>query len=468
MNIDSIIDVHCHLFNVKYALKEVAAITWNMARSKYPHTLPPNLLKKRGIEKKSSEKPGLTEILEEAGDLISYVARLVKVCKRDCKSNHSYMQKEFRLSSLGCNKNIIAVPLMMDIYYALDDNKHDLQSITKRSAGEFGESVFDIGPDEIDDFQDHLEILKSKVMEQLFTNDTNRAKISSLGSSKVIEDSECTLDSIFNSIEEEFLKSPPRMRATNQYHGVEMSPGYKDHLEALEKLHAQMKGSIYPFLAVDPRRRGIMKLITSKVNKKDGPFYGIKLYPPLGYLPSDPKLVPIFDYCQENHIPITVHCSEGGVKNLKKKNYVHSTEDNYPREINKGDKSAFYAHPVNWKPVLNKWKDLRLNLAHFGGSVQYSTDPGRKWMNTIKEILTDKNYKHVYTDLSYYVKTGSMDEILANNQDIKEKIMFGTDYIMIMLEKELGGLKNYYNNFRNIDKAFLYENAKRFLGLDTL
>jgi len=78
-----------------------------------------------------------------------------------------------------------------------------------------------------------------------------------------------------------------------------------------------------------------MKLIEMKVNKGKGIFKGIKIYPPLGYLPTHPNLAPVFDYCVQYDIPITLHCSPGGINNFRKKNYIRSWDEKIIWKISK-------------------------------------------------------------------------------------------------------------------------------------
>jgi len=43
--------------------------------------------------------------------------------------------------------------------------------------------------------------------------------------------------------------------------------------------------------------------------------------------------------------------------------------------------------------------------------------------------------------------------------------MFGTDYVMVMLDEHLGGLKSYFDRFSGLDPRVLVENARVFLKL---
>lgn len=86
----------------------------------------------------------------------------------------------------------------------------------------------------------------------------------------------------------------------------------------LKELKEKYSDFIYPFFAVDPRRvkknKNFMKILKANVDKKS--FFGIKIYPPFHYLPSDTRLKKVYDFCDENKIPITAHCGLGGIPTL--------------------------------------------------------------------------------------------------------------------------------------------------------
>jgi len=148
--------------------------------------------------------------------------------------------------------------------------------------------------------------------------------------------SEDKLAVIFDDAKKELLAAPRKLlKGVDPYAEIELSPGYKKHMLELEELAKKYPGKVFPFLAIDPRRMGTMKLIEMKVNKGKGIFKGIKIYPPLGYLPTHPNLAPVFDYCVQYDIPITLHCSPGGINNFRKKNYIRSWDEKIIWKISK-------------------------------------------------------------------------------------------------------------------------------------
>ena len=85
----------------------------------------------------------------------------------------------------------------------------------------------------------------------------------------------------------------------------------REQLDDLNKLYQKFPDLIFPFVAVDPRRKNALSILKKYV--KEHKFRGIKLYPRLGFYPTDKRLWPIYEFAQEENIPILTHCSRGGV-----------------------------------------------------------------------------------------------------------------------------------------------------------
>ena len=135
-------------------------------------------------------------------------------------------------------------------------------------------------------FDEHFENIRNLIHEEIQKSPVGKRRSSS----------DPTLDALFDEARDELLTAPPEIRRGISYEGIELSPGYKKHMHELEDLSRKFPGQVFPFLAVDPRRIGIMKLIEMKLNKGKGVFKGIKIYTPLGYLPTHPNLEAIYDY----------------------------------------------------------------------------------------------------------------------------------------------------------------------------
>lgn len=453
MNDQQIIDVHCHLFNGGYALAELTAASWNLLKGTYPRSTSGSVSRSRSFA-----------TLAGIADFAAYVARLLDVTLSDCEGNYQNQLESLAHSAMANRGSFLTVPLMMDIYYTLDDNRPiDERSLKELKPGE-PVNAFRLAPEEEVVFEQHLENVRNLVANELTKLSKKRAP-SRLGSG----DPTKSLDQEIKKVRQLFLE--PKKRTKRGYEGIELSPGYRDHLQELEELTKKYPGQVFPFLAVDPRRRGIQELMEHKIDQGHGLFKGVKLYPPQGYLPTHPKLEAVYAYCAQYDIPITVHCSLGGFGNLRQKNWIESWQTAPHWETftkAQKTKSQYYADPENWVPVLERWNNLRINFGHFGGSkAKEAGTVNQTWLDTILRLM--KNYPNVYADLSYIAdpeRTAETMEIIAQNEILKQRVMFGTDFIMMALDRKLGGLTQYFTNYADLSDELLFKNARRFLKLD--
>ena len=251
----------------------------------------------------------------------------------------------------------------------------------------------------------------------------------------------------------------------------------KDHSEGggvsmkLEDILEDNFGEFKNDLTPHQRRKSIDAIEWEKFNgniESIGSHYflGIKVYPPLGFDPwpeagfEREKVCYLYQFCINNNIPITAHCSPGGF--LVKKAYKE------------------FSSPYKWESVLKKYSKLRLNLAHFGG-VERS-----EWRKKIADMILEvdpKNgqyiYSNFYTDISYQgVDEKSYDKLKRfldgydrmSRRRLVERIIFGTDF-MINLQ-DINAYSAYLDYFFKTGTLTLEEkdmlcnkNAERFLFL---
>ena len=183
--------------------------------------------------------------------------------------------------------------------------------------------------------------------------------------------------------------------------------------------------NLYPFFAVDPRRPGVVKsVLQGRLVSNAGPFYGVKLYPRLGYHPMCAELMPIYEFCSKNDIPITTHCGTGGFPPSKDWRFWDM------------------GNPENFRGILQVYENLRIDFAHFG-----HFDPD--WANSIVDLM---QYPYVYTDLSCYTDIEEIKKVYNAfwAKDLfRERCMFGTDFD-IMYETGIITLQKYFANFKEI------------------
>ncbi len=207
---------------------------------------------------------------------------------------------------------------------------------------------------------------------------------------------------------------------------------YRYQVKLVSDIVIKYPGEIMPFIMFDPRRRSVSELIKTALEEMG--FLGVKMYPPLGYHP-DPssflndaevnhELEDIYEYCENNSVPITTHCSRGG---------AYSGDLMRCKELVRE-----FCQPSSWEGVLKKHPELYLNFAHFGGNEDFlKKDNTESWCSIIQKLM--KQYNNVYADISYHdgalnkETSGGYFKILnnlLNDSLIRSRVIFGTDWLM--------------------------------------
>ncbi len=259
----------------------------------------------------------------------------------------------------------------------------------------------------------------------------------------------------------------------------EAKQGFYDQLVELSTLRQKRKHDhvILPFLATDPRNPNLYedflavftdsdkRINKTKLSELDDafPFFGVKIYPSLGYFPSDPKLMEIFEICAAKNIPVTTHCG-GGSTRYNNSKWVKGSrmiwkegqleEEPYEIKARYGKKTGkrmaeLFNAPNLWIPVIKAFPKLKLNLAHFGSDLEwanYRDGLSGSHVDQTLDLITE--YPNVYGDISY---SCAFDRNLwkirgwfAPEQFTEErratllrKILYGSDYYMTDNKKSL-------------------------------
>jgi predicted TIM-barrel fold metal-dependent hydrolase len=304
------------------------------------------------------------------------------------------------------------------------------------------------------------------------------------------------------------------------------------------------KGRIHPFAPFDPARELAYRAKLPAPGDPDGGppekysslemaeeavrnkgFIGVKLYNSLGYRPLgnavvdahrrsifhgngvpryeqftgeqfDEVLSELYGFCQREQVPITTHCTHDGI-------------EAYPRA------SFDFGDPKFWRPVLENYPGLHVNLAHFGWSrpEEYFTAPRRRflerpfravrrrlrgvpapapdsapggeaevhWVREAAAMLME--YPNLYVDVAHHPVTE--DKNIPKYQEayasmcrdcpgaVQKKLLFGIDWhVIARVDHYTEFLERYRrvleegNIFDPKDmKDFLGGNALRFMGL---
>ena len=252
--------------------------------------------------------------------------------------------------------------------------------------------------------------------------------------------------------------------------------------DALLKLRNKHSDRILPFIALDPEQNENLEEQFIEAFTKHN-FFGVKIYPSLGYWPSHQRLMNIFKICEEKNIPVTTHCSSGKTRSSSQNLHIKGLEviDGTLVEIarteflpdHKADTyRLFFNGPERWEPVLQHFPNLRLNIAHFGGEHEWKCllkEGNSKWIDTIEQLLQNPNYPNVFTDFSFTFSFKKNNQTLKSwmesKSHIKNQVLNGSDYFLTATERPLKKIIRKYIKqlgHEHIDQIGNV-NAKRFL-----
>ncbi len=262
---------------------------------------------------------------------------------------------------------------------------------------------------------------------------------------------------------------------------ISLVSSYEIQLRDISQLKANHPQTVFPFIAIDPRRKGIIDRFINNIYPKQI-FCGVKLYTPNGYSPSDDDLMKtggLYDFCCKNNIPITAHNSYAGFATPLKEieifgdiylnNEVKPVHDyvTFKNAFTDGwvqDRAEKLNHPDIWdQVVLKKYPKLKLNLAHFGNGCP-------EWQDKVFEMTL--KYPNFYTDLSCWTDKDKLSKfhdkyfVKTTDSHFKEKVLYGSDFYLDLLF--IDSFQEYFNNFLQVFNAeeftqIALTNAKRFL-----
>lgn len=237
---------------------------------------------------------------------------------------------------------------------------------------------------------------------------------------------------------------------------------FQEQIQSVRELQKKFPDEILPFLALDPVQNDRMEEdFIEAFTDQERPFFGVKLYPSLGYLPTHPRLAPIFEVCEQKRIPILSHHSSANVRFSGNKVHVVGMErvgDRF-QTVNeekhfptKESVRKYFNDPFPWFYVLRDFPELKLNIAHFGGEAEWEKllEEGESdWVeNTVKMV---NEYSNVYTDFSYtfynYKFCLRLKEMMKDNPEFTKKILYGSDFCLTLRE---GDFDTYVAMFRNV------------------
>lgn len=292
-------------------------------------------------------------------------------------------------------------------------------------------------------------------------------------------------DEMLSESEEDFLFCPLMMDMTQAF-GETTVRDMHVQLDAMREARNAHQERLLPFVALDPNNPD-MEALFLKAFSDDYRFYGVKIYPLLGYLPNHPKLMDVFEVCEALGIPVTTHCGGNATRAIAKTFDLPSRRYNSQGQIvdeclsvsfkNEEEKGLFFSDPARWLPVLERFPKLRLNLAHFGGDDQwkrFSRKDSDTWVHRILSMMED--FDHVYTDVSFLLHLTekrhsgfleTFEELLLDKELVRNRTLFGSDYYMVLIHEKLPLVsRNFLFRLNDeLENKLTRENPRRFLGL---
>lgn len=357
---------------------------------------------------------------------------------------------------------------------------------------------------------------QSKAAYRRFVNLGRYASYSKQGQSKVFDLLEKTYDP-----STKFVVLPMDM---DYMEAGKPTLNYMQQLDELLKVAKNNKDQLLPFIFLDPRRLAETCDLKGmdcyenyfKRNLSKQKFFGIKMYPALGYFPFDKQLIDCYKFAQEHQIPIITHCIEGTVfyRGKKKKEWNQHPILKYTKDKNEGpipiplpqkknyDFTTNFTHPLNYHCLLDKdllsdylgeetdLSKLKICLAHFGGTKEwnrYSEDNWNNYNNNISHVSKNEylnrkikntlnhgskrtiwwnaswlsiiydlmiQYEGVYTDISFIIFNQELFPLL--------KYLLQDEKVS---HKILFGTDYYVVAQKNTEKA-LYQNLRSYIGED--
>jgi predicted TIM-barrel fold metal-dependent hydrolase len=173
------------------------------------------------------------------------------------------------------------------------------------------------------------------------------------------------------------------------------------------------EGSAIGFLSLDPTQPGWQDEL--RYGHVTLGMRGVKLLPMYaGFYPNDPKLDPLWDYCQANSLPVLLHTGTTFISQA-------------PLDCTR---------PIHLDDVARRYPELRLILAHLSHPYEGEC------------VAVIRKHPHVYADVSalYYRPFQLYHSLmLVQEYGVWNKLLFVSDYPFTTIEASIEGLHSLNN-----------------------
>ena len=257
-------------------------------------------------------------------------------------------------------------------------------------------------------------------------------------------------------------------------------------IEVYREAHPDGLFEFFPFLGINPPVHNIdfieelleRFIVIGKRSKGRRRFWGIKLYPPLGYDPwpddlkERAKVELLYEFCSTHKVPIVTHCDDQGFRGISAK------------------EAWKYTAPFAYKPVLDRYPTLTIDFAHYGWQYNQlqkgplavisslaTKTPDSPWFYELTELMN--RYPNIYGDVSFsgcdsyfYVQLSNYINNLECDEEreiVLSRTLFGSDFSVNLIKVE-----SYTSYCRILEESpfsdeeidrFVSANPMRYLGL---
>lgn len=191
-------------------------------------------------------------------------------------------------------------------------------------------------------------------------------------------------------------------------------------------------GRLAFFAGFDPSRGAAALRIVKRWTGRRG-CAGVKLYPPCGFELDDERLLPLWQHCNDNGIPVLTHSGSSLPTLGRAQRYPHSIAE-----------------------VVRRFPDLRITLAH-----------GMVWDPEGTAELLRRHPANLYADISSFQLLSAQRRkvMLESCAKVPEQVIFGSDAPLYDLSGNLGtALDEMRSGLTPMEQARLFErNARTFL-----
>ena len=236
---------------------------------------------------------------------------------------------------------------------------------------------------------------------------------------------------------------------TMDFTGIDPKPpkSFATQIEETKKIIDLFPNKFIPFFSINPKNIS-NPLMLPRVFSKPYNFFGVALYPSLGYMPSHPTLMKLYEVFEKKRIPVITNSSYSNIhttRNLHKLLYWDYDSEKQKFKLKKQTKIfwfkkqyiKFFNNPDNWRPILKKHPNLYLNFTHSGGIEAWEDEKNcDTWLCSIIDLM--ERYPNVYADISYLIGYENFAQkfldLYHRNKIFADRVMFGTDFHFVMIE----------------------------------